>query len=119
MATATLKKSQISSDNIPQLITLPERVSVVEIEVKNINEKIDDLKYDVKDMHDCLDRTRDSIMDQLEKMHKASCDQHNELAGKVGDLEKFKNKWTYLFMGGIAVLGWAGGHATALGVFLK
>jgi hypothetical protein len=119
MATATLKKSRIISDEIPQLTTLPERVSVVEVEVRNINGKIDDLKYDVKEMHDCLDRTRNGIMEQLEKMHKASCDQHNELAGKVGDLEKFKTKWMYLVMGGIAVLGWIGGHATALGVFFK
>jgi uncharacterized coiled-coil DUF342 family protein len=119
MAAATLKKPRTSVEAVPQLATLPERVSVVEVEVRNINEKIDDLKADVKEMHDCLDLTRNGIMSQLEKMHEQSCEQHKELAGKVSELEKFKTKWMYLVMGGIAVLGYIGGHATALSVFLK
>jgi hypothetical protein len=96
------------------LATVPERVSVLETKVDNIQEKLDDIKVDVKDMHDCLDRTRDGIMGELEKMHKSSCEQHNELAGKIKDLEGFKTKWTYLIAGGIAVLGFVSGHASAL-----
>ena len=101
------------------LATVPERVSVLETKVDNIEEKLDDLKGDVKEMHDCLDLTRDGILAQLEKMHKDSCDQHTELAGKVKALEGFKLKWTYLVMGGIAVLSWVGGHATALSNLIK
>ena len=80
------------------LATLPERVSVLETKVDNIEEKLDDIKVDVKDMHDCLDRTRDGIMSELQAMNKNSCEQHAELAGKIGELEKFKQKWMMYVM---------------------
>jgi hypothetical protein len=93
------------------LATVPERVSVLETKVDNIEEKLDDIKIDVKDMHDCLDRTRDGIMEQLAVMNKNSCDQHAELAGKITDLEKIKNKYTMYAMIGLAFVagaGWSG-----------
>jgi hypothetical protein len=44
--------------------TTVERIGIVETKVENLNEKMDHLKVDVKDMHDCLDRTRDDIKGQ-------------------------------------------------------
>ena len=88
-----------TKESVAQLATLPERVAIVETKVSQIEEKIDDLKADVKEMHDCLDLTRDGIMEQLSKMHDASCAQHNELAGKVKEIQTFKNKVsTYLMV---------------------
>ena len=101
------------------LATVPERVSVLETKVDNIEEKIDDLKVDVKDMHECLDKTRDSIMDQLKVMHDANVDQHGELAYKIKELEQFKTKWVYLSAGALASLGWISGHAETLLGILK
>lgn len=101
-----------------------ERVSVLETKVEVIDEKLDDLKVDVKEMHDCLDKTRDTLYEKLDgmldeyrenrdnfykhanKLAKEQSDQHNVLAGKINELEKFKAKWTYLALGGTAVLGW-------------
>ena len=91
-----------TKEAVAQLATLPERVAIVETKVYQIENKIDELKADVKEMHDCLDNTRDGIMEQLEKMHQASCEQHNELAGKVKNLEKVKNKFTMYAMAGLA-----------------
>ncbi len=106
-------------------VAVSERVSVLETKVENINEKIDDIKIDIKDMHDCLDRTRDTVTGQLDEMlkeyrtsrvdfydhlnkiHHEQTAQHAELAGKIDELEKFKSKWTYLGLGFIAALGWA------------
>jgi len=101
------------------LATVPERVSVLETKVDNIEEKIDDLKVDVKDMHDCLDKTRDSIMDQLAVMHQANVDQHGDMAGKIKDLEQFKTKWVYLSAGAIASLGWVTAHSETILGLLK
>jgi len=98
---------------------LVERVSVLETKLENTNEKIDDLKSDVKEVHDCLDRTGESLHQVLKDMSENSSLAHNELAKKISELEKFKTKWTYLIMGGIAVMGWIGGHATALSNFIK
>jgi|694.fasta_scaffold00357_33 uncharacterized coiled-coil DUF342 family protein len=111
-----------------EAIPTQERVSVLETKVEAIDEKLDDLKVDVKDMHDCLDRTRDQVNEKLDTMlgeyrsnrdkffahadelHKIQTEQHNELADKISDLEKFRAKWSYLILGGIAVLGWIGAY---------
>jgi predicted nucleic acid-binding Zn-ribbon protein len=85
------------------LSTLPERVSVLETKLENVDYKLDDIKTDVRDLSANLTET-------LTKMQEASTKQHGELAGKIKDLEGFKNKWTYTILGGLAVLGWVSGH---------
>jgi chromosome segregation ATPase len=100
---------------IAQLSALPERVAVVEIKVEAINEKLSDIKADVKEMHDCLDNTRDLLAEQLKVMAEASNNQHAELAAKIGDLEKVKNKWQQYVMILLAFgagTGWLG-HVNA------
>jgi chromosome segregation ATPase len=109
-----------TKEAVAQLAALPERVSVLETKVENINEKLVDLKVDVKDMHDCLDNTRDMVLAQLDKMtdeyrtnaekyyehanhlNELQSAQHNELAGKIGELEKVKSKWTMYAMAALA-----------------
>lgn len=88
-----------------------ERLGVVETKVENLSEKIDNLKVDVKDMHHCLDRTRDDLKGELEKMYGASCEQHAALAKDISDLKKLKEKWTWMIAGGIGVGGFIAGHA--------
>lgn len=103
-----------------QLSQLPERVGIVETKVEHLNEKMDELKVDVKDMHDCLDNTRDVVLAQLDKMtdeyrtnaksyyehanhlNELQSAQHNELAGKISELEKVKNKYTTYALIGLA-----------------
>lgn len=88
-----------------------ERIGVVETKVENLNEKIDNLKGDVKDMHDCLDKTRDELKDELTKMYDASGNQHKTLAEDISELKKLKEKWTYMIAGAIAAGGWFAGHS--------
>jgi len=93
------------------MATVVERVGVLETKVQHIDTKIDDLKFDVKDMHDCLDRTRDTLSETLAAMRTESTAQHNELAGKVAAVEKSKDKlMLYGAIGAafIAGLGWSG-----------
>jgi uncharacterized coiled-coil protein SlyX len=91
-----------TKEAVAQLAALPERVAVVEIKVEAINEKLSDIKADVKEMHDCLDQTRDLLAEQLKVMSESSNNQHAELAAKIGDLEKIKNKYTTYAMVGLA-----------------
>lgn len=91
-----------TKEAVAQLAALPERVAVVEIKVEAINEKLSDIKSDVKDMHDCLDNTRDLLADKLKEMSEASNSQHAELASKISDLEKIKSKFTMYAMAGLA-----------------
>jgi len=93
------------------MATTVERLGIVETKVENLNEKLDDLKSDVKDMHDCLDQTRDSLLGKLDEMYSASCNQHAELATKITELEKWKQKWVYMLAGGAVVISWVSAHA--------
>jgi tetrahydromethanopterin S-methyltransferase subunit B len=93
------------------MATVVERVGVLETKVQHIDEKIDDLKVGVKDMHDCLDRTRETLTETLATMREESTRQHNELAGKVADVEKSKDKlMLYGAIGAafVAGAGWSG-----------
>jgi hypothetical protein len=88
-------------------------------------------------MHDCLDRTRDQLDAKLEamlveyrasrdsfyahanKLHEQESAEHKVLESKIGEIEKFKNKWMYMILGGAAVLGWVTGHIDKVYAFLK
>jgi len=109
-----------TKEAVAQIAMLPERVGIVETKVESLKEQITDLKSDVKDMHDCLDNTREAVLSQLDKMtdeyrsnaekyyehanhlNEQQSAQHDELAGKIGELEKVKNKYTMYAMVGLA-----------------
>jgi phage shock protein A len=109
-----------TKEAVAQLAVLPERVSVLETQVENINEKLIDLKSDVKEMHDCLDQTRDLLADKLEKMqeeyrvnsgkyfehadklHAEDVATHSKLGSRIDELEKVKSKWTMYAMAALA-----------------
>ena len=90
------------------MATTVERLGIVETKVENLNEKLDDIKGDVKEVHDCVHRTGETINKALEEMRKESTDQHSVLAGKVSELEKIKSKYTMYAMVGLAFAAGAG-----------
>jgi uncharacterized coiled-coil DUF342 family protein len=114
-----------------------ERLSIVETKVQHMDSKLDDLKIDVKEMHDCLDKTRDGLNERLDEMieeyranrnkfyenakelHEDEQREHRELNKKIEDLQQFKQKWVYMTMGGVAVLGWVSGHLDKILGFVK
>ena len=105
-----------TKEAVAQLATLPERVSVLETKVENVDEKLVDLKVDVRDMHDCLDQTREKVMAELAKMqdeyransskyfehadklHAEDVATHSKLGSRIDELEKVKNKYTMYAM---------------------
>jgi len=97
------------------MATTVERLGIVETKVENLNEKMDDLKIDVKDMHDCLDRTREDLTGQLNKMYTASCDQHSALAQEISSLKSQRDRWVWTAAGGLVVLSWVSAHFDSLG----
>ena len=91
-----------------------ERLGIVETKVENLNEKLDGLKEDVKEMHDCLDQTREGLTDKLNTMYDASCNQHKSLAEEINALKSQRDKWVWTAAGAIAVMGWVSGHAETI-----
>jgi flagellar capping protein FliD len=99
------------------MATTVERLGIVETKVHNLDEKIDDLKTDVKDVHDCLDRTRDELKDQLKTMYDASCTQHSALAKEINALKVERDKWIWTAAGVVAAIGWVSGHMDVVAKF--
>jgi uncharacterized coiled-coil protein SlyX len=115
-----------TKEAVAQLAVLPERVSVLETQVENINEKLVDLKADVKEMHDCLDNTRDLLADKLEKMqeeyrtnsgkyfehadrlHAEDVATHIRMDARIDELEKVKSKYTTYAMVALAFMAGTG-----------
>ena len=96
------------------MATTTERLGIVETKVENLNEKLDGLKEDVKEMHDCLDQTREGLTDKLNTMYDASCSQHKSLAEEINALKSQRDKWVWTAAGAIAVMGWVSGHSEIL-----
>lgn len=96
------------------MATTAERIGVVETKVQNLDEKLDDLKVDVKEMHDCLDKTREGLTNKLNEMYDASCSQHAALAKEISELKNQRDKWVWWVAGVVAAAGWASGHADIL-----
>jgi len=104
--------------------TQAERLAIVETKVANIEEKVDTLKADVKDLHDCLDRTRDLLDKKLDDMlieYRVNRDRyyqvlednkneaevaHADLAKKISNLEKIKMRVTF---GAVALVAFTAG----------
>ena len=101
------------------MATTVERIGIVETKVENLNEKLDDLKVGVKEMHDCLDNTRDSLTDKLNEMYNASCEQHAELAKKIGSLEQIRQKMIWMVARGVAFAGILSGHFEKIVAFIN
>jgi predicted metal-dependent peptidase len=110
-----------------QMAMLPERVAIVETKInamivciESIKDSQKDIRSDVKDMHDCLDNTREMLADKLEKMqdeyrvnstkyfehaeklHAADGAIHDVMDERLNKLEKLKNKWTMYIMAALA-----------------
>ncbi len=96
------------------MATTTERLGIVETKVENLNEKLDGLKEDVKEMHDCLDKTREGLTEKLNTMYDASCSQHKSLAEEINALKSQRDKWVWTAAGAIAVMGWVSGHSEIL-----
>ena len=101
------------------MATTAERIGIVETKVQNLDEKLDDLKVDVKDMHDCLDKTRNGLTIKLDEIYNASTTQHSSLAKEISALKSQRDRWVWSVAGGLVVLSWASAHADTLGKILK
>jgi hypothetical protein len=82
-------------------------IAVLQVQFRNMDEKIDDLKVEVKDLHDCLDRNMEQTKGILKEFQDTNKKSHDELAEKLSSLEKIK----WMLMGAAAVLGATGVEA--------
>lgn len=76
---------------------LNERVAIVETQIKNIDEKVDDLKLVVSNNHHQLQQ-------QLQSMAENSTKQHKELGDRISNIERVTHGWIMWVLGASAVV---------------
>lgn len=88
-------------------------VAVLQVQVKNIEDKVYELKDDVKDVRDALEKHSEEHTKMFKEMTITSATAHKEMSEKISAIEK----WRWMLMGAGIVLG-ATGH-NILGPLLK
>ena len=88
-------------------------IAVLKVQVGNIEDKVGEIKQDVKDLQKCIDVNAQTTQQTLKEMKEASATAHKGMNDKVSSLEK----WRWMMMGAGIALG-ALGH-NFLGNILK
>lgn len=76
-------------------------IAVLQVQVKNIEQDVSEIKASIKDMHESLNTNAHETRDMLKEMREEDVTAHKELASKVSALEK----WRWMMMGAGIVLG--------------
>ena len=84
-------------------------IAVLQVQVKNIEDKIGEVKQDLKAIHECLDANSEDTRQMLKSMREQDVKEHTELAGKISVLEK----WRWMMMGAGVVVGALGFNTVA------
>ena len=92
MATAARKATKMQPET---------EIAVLQVQVKNIEEKIGELKTDLKSIHDTIDANAEETRQMLKTMREQDVKEHGELAGKISVLEK----WRWMMMGAGVIVG--------------
>ena len=76
-------------------------IAVLQVQVKNIEDKVGEIKEDLKRVHECLDRNSEEMKNMIKEMQESDSKAHASLAQKVSSLEK----WRWMMMGAGIVIG--------------
>jgi len=92
MATATSKVTKMQPET---------EIVLLQFQVKNIEEKINEVKEDLKSIRAALDDNAEENRQMLKTMRDQDVREHTELAGKISVLEK----WRWMMMGAGVIVG--------------
>jgi chromosome segregation ATPase len=81
--------------------TTKTEIAVLQVQVKNIEQDVSEIKSSIKEMHECLDRNATETRDMLKEMSDEDTKAHKELGSKISALEK----WRWMMMGAGIVIG--------------
>ena len=92
-----------------QLQQAETEIAILQVQFKNIDDKVDDLKADLKEIRKGMDDNNDSTHVLLKEFQSANVLAHKDMSNKITALEK----WRWMLMGAGLLLGALG--STALG----
>jgi uncharacterized membrane protein len=76
--------------------TVNSRVAVLETRVEAISVKLDEVRADIKEVHACLHKTRELILDQIKTLRQEENSAHKEQNTRISALENWR--WYILGM---------------------
>ena len=76
-------------------------IAVLQVQVKNIEDKIGEIRQDLKSIREALDENAEETRQMLKSMREQDVKEHGELAGKISVLEK----WRWMMMGAGVIIG--------------
>ena len=76
-------------------------IAVLQVQVKNIEQDVSEIKNSLKEMHECIDRNAHETREMLKEMRDEDTKAHASLGAKVSALEK----WRWMMMGAGIVIG--------------
>ena len=66
------------------------RVAVLETKVEAISTKLDEVRSDIKEVHACLHKTRELILDQISQLRTEDNQAHKEQNTRITSLENWR-----------------------------
>lgn len=85
----------VQSSSVRQQKQTEVEVAVLQVQYKNIEEKVDDLKTDLKDLRIHLDTHAESTQNLIKAFQRENSDSHDAVSKKINTLEK----WRWMIMG--------------------
>ena len=76
-------------------------IAVLQVQVKNIEDKVGELKVDLKAVSDSIDKQAANTNEILKDMKEVSTTAHTAMSNKINSLEK----WRWMMMGAGVILG--------------
>ena len=76
-------------------------IAILQFQVKSLEEKIGELKVDLKALHDAIEANAEETRKMLKSMREQDVKEHGELASKISVLEK----WRWMMMGAGIIIG--------------
>ena len=90
MATVSIKAQKAETD-----------IAVLQVKVENIDGKVNELKEDIKDVRDALEKHSEEQLGMIKEIQNSSTEAHKSLSDKISSLEK----WRWMIMGAGIVVG--------------
>lgn len=80
-------------------------IAVLQVQVKNLDEKVDEVKVDIKDLRHAIEKGSEDTLSLIKDFQASNSESHDKLSEKVEALDKLR--WMLL---GAAALGGAMGY---------
>lgn len=80
-------------------------VAVLQVQFQNLNEKVDDLKTDLQDIRDSMEKHSEKSYNLIKELKDDNSNAHKSVSDKIAALEK----WRWMIMGASVLagaLGW-------------